>query len=115
MANAEPWQATQRWSLGGASRLDQDDLGRKEFNLIKAERSINLRNARCECRQRSNTRPRASGPPWKRYEAMQELDGFIDQALLNNMAQVDIQNHGIGTGVIREGDKIPPQQACQEF
>ena len=27
----------------------------------------------------------------KRYEeAMQELDGFIDQALLNNMAQVDI-------------------------
>ena len=33
---------------------------------------------------------------------MQELDGFIDQALLNNMAQVDII-HGIGTGVIREG------------
>ena len=28
--------------------------------------------------------------------------GFIDQALLNNMAQVDII-HGIGTGVIREG------------
>ena len=27
---------------------------------------------------------------------------FIDQALLNNMAQVDII-HGIGTGVIREG------------
>ncbi|MGZ7153841.1 Smr/MutS family protein, partial [Streptococcus pyogenes] len=38
----------------------------------------------------------------KRYEeAMQELDEFIDQALLNNMAQVDIV-HGIGTGVIRE-------------
>ncbi|MCS4488261.1 endonuclease MutS2 [Streptococcus sciuri] len=38
-----------------------------------------------------------------RYEeAMQELDRFIDQALLNNMAQVDII-HGIGTGVIREG------------
>lgn len=38
----------------------------------------------------------------KRYEeAMQELDSFIDQALLNNMAQVDII-HGIGTGVIRE-------------
>ena len=30
------------------------------------------------------------------------LDAFIDQALLNNMAQVDII-HGIGTGVIREG------------
>ncbi|QKG78228.1 endonuclease MutS2 [Streptococcus canis] len=38
----------------------------------------------------------------KRYEeAMQELDSFIDQALLNNMSQVDII-HGIGTGVIRE-------------
>ncbi len=33
---------------------------------------------------------------------MNELDTFIDQALLNNMAQVDII-HGIGTGVIREG------------
>lgn len=39
----------------------------------------------------------------KRYEeALQELDEFIDQALLNNMAQVDIV-HGIGTGVIRDG------------
>lgn len=38
-----------------------------------------------------------------RYEeAMMALDSFIDQALLNNMAQVDII-HGIGTGVIREG------------
>lgn len=32
---------------------------------------------------------------------MQELDAFIDQALLNNMSQVDII-HGIGTGVIRD-------------
>ncbi|WP_159550060.1 endonuclease MutS2 [Streptococcus halichoeri] len=39
----------------------------------------------------------------KRYEeAMQALDAFIDQALVNNMSQVDII-HGIGTGVIREG------------
>ena len=53
----------------------------------------------------------------KRYEeAMNELDAFIDQALLNNMAQVDII-HGIGTGVIREGrHQIPAKkQACQEF
>ena len=26
-----PSQATQRWTLGGASRLDQDDLGRKRI------------------------------------------------------------------------------------
>ena len=47
---------------------------------------------------------------------MNELDAFIDQALLNNMAQVDII-HGIGTGVIREGvTKYPAKkQACQEF
>ncbi|KXT75683.1 endonuclease MutS2 [Streptococcus sp. DD12] len=39
----------------------------------------------------------------QRYEAaMAMLDDFIDQALLNNLAQVDII-HGIGTGVIREG------------
>ncbi len=39
----------------------------------------------------------------QRYEAaMTMLDDFIDQALLNNLAQVDII-HGIGTGVIREG------------
>lgn len=38
----------------------------------------------------------------KRYEeALLELEAFIDQALVNNMSQVDII-HGIGTGVIRE-------------
>lgn len=38
----------------------------------------------------------------KRYEeALHELEAFIDQALVNNMSQVDII-HGIGTGVIRE-------------
>ena len=81
-------------------------LEEKEFNLIKAEKEASQPKKRqVNVVKRSNT----SGPRarldlrGKRYEeAMQELDGFIDQALLNNMAQVDII-HGIGTGVIREG------------
>ena len=81
-------------------------LEEKEFNLIQAEKEATQPKKRqVNVVKRSNT----SGPRarldlrGKRYEeAMQELDGFIDQALLNNMAQVDIV-HGIGTGVIREG------------
>ena len=81
-------------------------LEEKEFNLIKAEKeAAQPKKRQVNVVKRSNT----SGPRarldlrWKRYEEhMQELDGFIDQALLNNMAQVDII-HGIGTGVIREG------------
>ena len=81
-------------------------LKEKEFNLIKAEKeAAQPKKRQVNVVKRSNT----SGPRarldlrGKRYEeAMQELDGFIDQALLNNMAQVDII-HGIGTGVIREG------------
>lgn len=81
-------------------------LEEKEFNLIKAENeAAQPKKRQVNVVKRSNT----SGPRarldlrGKRYEeAMQELDGFIDQALLNNMAQVDII-HGIGTGVIREG------------
>lgn len=81
-------------------------LKEKEFNLIKAEKEATQPKKRqVNVVKRSNTsRPRARlDLRGKRYEeAMQELDGFIDQALLNNMAQVDII-HGIGTGVIREG------------
>ena len=81
-------------------------LEEKEFNLIKVEKeAAQPKKRQVNVVKRSNT----SGPRarldlrGKRYEeAMQELDGFIDQALLNNMAQVDII-HGIGTGVIREG------------
>ena len=81
-------------------------LEEKEFNLIQAEKEATQPKKRqVNVVKRSNT----SGPRarldlrGKRYEeAMQELDGFIDQALLNNMAQVDII-HGIGTGVILEG------------
>ena len=63
---------------------------KKQVHVVKKSKKsagprarLDLRGKRCE-------------------EAMQELDEFIDQALLNNMAQVDII-HGIGTGVIREG------------
>ena len=81
-------------------------LEEKEFNLIKVEKeAAQPKKRQVNVVKRSNM----SGPRarldlrGKRYEeAMQELDGFIDQALLNNMAQVDII-HGIGTGVIREG------------
>ena len=81
-------------------------LEEKDFNLLKAEKDASQPKKRqVHVVKRSN----ANGPRarldlrGKRYEeAMEELDSFIDQALLNNMAQVDII-HGIGTGVIREG------------
>ena len=80
-------------------------LEEQEFNLLKAEKEQQPKRKQVNVVKRSNT----NGPKarldlrGKRYEeAMEELDAFIDQALLNNMAQVDII-HGIGTGVIREG------------
>ena len=81
-------------------------LEEKEFNLIKAEKEVaQPKKRQVNVVKRSNTSGNRARLDLrgKRYEeAMQELDGFIDQALLNNMAQVDII-HGIGTGVIREG------------
>lgn len=80
-------------------------LEEQEFNLLKAEKEQQPKRKQVNVVKRANT----AGPKarldlrGKRYEeAMEELDAFIDQALLNNMAQVDII-HGIGTGVIREG------------
>ena len=80
-------------------------LEEQEFNLLKAEKEQQPKRKQVNVVKRTNT----AGPKarldlrGKRYEeAMEELDAFIDQALLNNMAQVDII-HGIGTGVIREG------------
>ena len=80
-------------------------LEEQEFNLLKAEKEQQAKRKQVNVVKRANT----AGPKarldlrGKRYEeAMEELDAFIDQALLNNMAQVDII-HGIGTGVIREG------------
>ena len=78
-------------------------LEEKEFNLIKAEKeAAQPKKRQVNVVKRSNTSGRLDLRGKRYEEAMQELDGFIDQALLNNMAQVDII-HGIGTGVIREG------------
>ena len=79
-------------------------LKREEFGLVKAEKDSQPQQKQVHVVKRSSGKgPRARlDLRGKRYEeAMQELDEFIDQALLNNMAQVDIV-HGIGTGVIRE-------------
>lgn len=79
-------------------------LKRAEFGLVKAEKEGQPQKKQIHTVKRANVKgPKARlDLRGKRYEeAMQELDEFIDQALLNNMAQVDIV-HGIGTGVIRE-------------
>ena len=80
-------------------------LEEKEFDLVQAQQEASVKKKQVNVVKRASGR----GPQarldlrGKRYEeAMNELDAFIDQALLNNMAQVDII-HGIGTGVIREG------------
>ena len=80
-------------------------LEEKEFDLVQAQQEAPVKKKQVNVVKRAV----GKGPQarldlrGKRYEeAMEALDAFIDQALLNNMAQVDII-HGIGTGVIREG------------
>ena len=80
-------------------------LEEKEFDLVQAQQEAPVKKKQVNVVKRVG----GKGPQarldlrGKRYEeAMEALDAFIDQALLNNMAQVDII-HGIGTGVIREG------------
>ncbi|MGZ9910867.1 endonuclease MutS2 [Streptococcus sp. V919] len=80
-------------------------LEEKEFDLVQAQQEAPVKKKQVNVVKLAG----GKGPQarldlrGKRYEeAMEALDAFIDQALLNNMAQVDII-HGIGTGVIREG------------
>ena len=80
-------------------------LEEKEFDLVQAQKEAPVKKKQVNVVKRAA----GKGPQarldlrGKRYEeAMEALEAFIDQALLNNMAQVDII-HGIGTGVIREG------------
>ena len=80
-------------------------LEEKEFDLVQVQQEAPVKKKQVNVVKLAG----GKGPQaridlrGKRYEeAMEALDAFIDQALLNNMAQVDII-HGIGTGVIREG------------
>ena len=80
-------------------------LEEKEFDLVQAQQEAPVKKKQVNVIKRAvGKAPQARlDLRGKRYEeAMEALDAFIDQALLNNMAQVDII-HGIGTGVIREG------------
>lgn len=80
-------------------------LEENEFDLVQVQQEALVKKKQVNVVKRAVGKgPRARlDLRGKRYEeAMSELDAFIDQALLNNMAQVDII-HGIGTGVIREG------------
>ena len=80
-------------------------LEEKEFDLVQAQQEAPVKKKQVNVVKRAvGKTPQARlDLRGKRYEeAMEALDTFIDQALLNNMAQVDII-HGIGTGVIREG------------
>ena len=92
-----------RWEAQvGLIKMTLED---KEFDLVQDQQEAPVKKKQVNVVKRAG----GKGPQarldlrGKRYEeAMEALDAFIDQALLNNMAQVDII-HGIGTGVIREG------------
>ena len=92
-----------RWEAQvGLIKMTLED---KEFDLVQAQQEAPVKKKQVNVVKRAvGKAPQARlDLRGKRYEeAMEALDAFIDQALLNNMDQVDII-HGIGTGVIREG------------
>ena len=77
-------------------------LQESEFDLVKSDKAQASQKRQAHLVKRTSQKARLDLRGKRYEEAMQELDEFIDQALLNNMAQVDII-HGIGTGVIRDG------------
>lgn len=82
-------------------------LREDEFSLVKSneeKNKVKKKQVNVVKKKSIGSGPRAKlDLRGKRYEeAMEALDNFIDQALLNNLSQVDII-HGIGTGVIRDG------------
>ena len=80
--------------------LTTDEFTLNKTQAQKQQQETSSRRVKRNKSKRASARLDLRG---MRYEAaMEALADFIDQSLLNNLAQVDII-HGIGTGVIREG------------
>ncbi|KRN75173.1 hypothetical protein IV73_GL000935 [Weissella kandleri] len=90
----------------GGDEIEKQTANPAKQNVKKAKASGKPRHARSVSTNQAMNRAHASATldlRGERYEpAMQELDRFIDSALLNNLQSVEII-HGKGTGAIRKG------------